>query len=886
MRKILVGLLSTGLLGMALAATPANTNISNQASANYIDSLNQPRSILSNEVITVVQQVYSFTITPNGTTESSPGQTRIALPGAQIYFAYTVTNTGNGTDTINLSSVQGTSDNFDLSGIIFYRDTNCDGNLDSGELATTSLTLDGYDAAAAGSPPPHLGCVIVEATIPSSATNTQYGNLNLVGNGGGSTTDNDNWARATATTQAALDITKAAAPIGAVAAGSNITYTIDGQNRGGNAANGVTVSGLAGAGILVSDPIPAGLVVSALPTGSAGAGTVQMVKTLNGGTSWSALVAADLPLTGLAAATVRVGMYISGTGAFFPVNASYTFSFVAGVPTTATVGTSYVNTATVQFNNGSNQSINSNSTTNTVSANYSVQVGPNGAPTATGPADQQAQGPVYSGQTVSFTNTLRNTGNDSDSFTLAVSGAPGSWSCGVYNGATPISGPVGPFGAGVDFSFQVQCQIPASYTNASAVNLTVTATSINNPGQSDTTLDIVSSVLSGIGVDLAAHGNTSAPATPANDNPTGQNANPGTSVEFALDVRNNGQSADSFNLTSTQPATWGTTFYPDADCNGAMDTPVPAPVSNTGLMNAATVSCFIATVTVPTGVAPGSNPITFTATSTTLASSTDTVNTTVTVNQLNTFDLDPPRSGTTTTPGTIVYTHTMTNAGNAGATVDVPALTSAYGWTYNVSLDGTTWSSSLSGVSIAANSSQALYVQVLVPGGQPINRFEIMPIVANATYPGSIVVSDTVNDRTDIVAGDLELTKSATSYVGNAETTVRSATGAQAYPGDRIVYTVFARNLGTANLKQLIIQDPLPGFTTFVSVSATTSGFTGGTVLYSTNGSTWSATAPTSLATGQRIYVGVDTDADTNITAADLMAPGATVTITFKVFVQ
>jgi uncharacterized repeat protein (TIGR01451 family) len=904
MRKILTGLIGLSLMGMALAATPANTNISNQASATYIDSLNQNREIFSNEVITVVQQVYSFTITPDGAAETTPGQTRIALPGAQIYFAYTVTNTGNGSDTINLTTAQGSSDNFDLGSVTIYRDDNCDGTVDSGEPVISSLTL-----ARSGVTPGDSACVIVAGTIPASATNGQIGNLNLLGSGGGSSNDNNNWARATATTQAALDISKSATPSGAVAPGSTIAYSITGQNRGGSAANGLSVSGLGGSGILISDPLPVGLSVSALPTGSAGAGTVQMVKSTNEGVSWSNLVAGDLPLTGVDADAdnirdVWIGMYISGTGAFFPVNASYSFSFNATVPAAASFGTSYANTATAQFNNGSNQSVNSNSTTNTVAASYSVAVGPSGAPTASGPADLQSQGPVYSGQTVSFTNTLRNLGNTNDSFNLSVSGQPSGWTCGVYNGATPISSAVGPFAPGVDFSFQVDCDIPASYTSGTAIDLTVTATSVGNSAQSDTTTDRITSVVSGIGVDLAAHGNTSTPATPADDDPAAQSANPGAFVNFPIDVRNNGQSTDSYNLTSVIPASWTNTFYPDSNCDGSMDSPQPLPVTNTGLVAANGVVCFIAQVGVLGTAAPGSYAVSFSATSTTLSTITDTISTSVSVNQTTTFDFDPNRSGTTTTPGTIVYNHNLINGGNAPTRVTIPASTSAYGWTYQYSLDGTTWVADFTGsnfIAIAAGATQAFYVRVQVPGGEPINRQEAMTITASAVYPGPDLdfsttadngsASDFVIDTTTVSSGDLDLSKSAISYVGNAETTTRSASAAIAYPGDRIVYTVTARNLGTANLGRVVIQDPLPGYTDFISVSASISGFAGGaTVVYSTDGNTWSVTAPLALAAGQRIYVAVNTAGTAggagSIDSTDVMAPGARIDITFKVLVQ
>ncbi|RIH88745.1 hypothetical protein Mlute_00533 [Meiothermus luteus] len=892
------------VLGIALAQpTPAGTSIANQASASYVDSAGQPRTTTSNQVITVVQQVYSLTITPNGT-QTSPGQTRTALAGATVYFAYTVSNTGNGTDSVALSTLQdSTTDNFDPTGVTIYRDNNCNGALDAGETPVTSLSLARQGASGSSA------CVVVAATIPGGTPGGQYANLNLVGTSSGGPSDSDNWARATATTAAALTASKSASPSGAVSPGGTITYTIFGQNTGGSAASGVSVSGL-GTGILVRDTIPNGLVVSTLPTGSAGAGTVQIVYTTDGST-WQPLASSNLPLTGNG--TVAVGMFIGGSGAFFPQGASYTFSFQATVPNGAAQGTSYTNTAAVQYNNGSqNQTQATNSTTSTVGAAYNVAVGPFGFPAAgasgtytaggytiTRSGDTQSIASAYNGQTLFFYHTLRNTGNTPDSFTLSVSGAPTGWSCGFRHAdhITPISGPVGPIAPGSDFNFDLVCAVPATYTGSTAVNLTVTATSTNDSSKTDTTQDTVAQVVSGYSVDFARLG-TGGDGNPANDNPPAASANPGGAVSFPLEVVNTGVNPDSFNLSApTLPSGWSVAFYPDANCDGAMDSPTPSPITNTGLVNpgVANKRCYIAVVQIPTGTAPGNNPISFRVDSATDADantpgiqpvSSDVVSTAINVNLVTGFAFDPDRSGTVTSPGTITYTHNLVNTGNAQATVSIPAVTSAYGWTYQLSTDGSTWSASLSGIAVPSGGSVPVYVRVQVPGGQPIGRSESVTLTANATYPGGGAASDTATVTTTIVGGELSLTKSAVSYVGSSST-VRHPSGAEAFPGDHIVYTVVASNIGTGNLTNVRVSDPLPAYTSFVSVSAAVSGFTGAvTVLYSTNGTSWNATAPSSLPAGSSLYVGVDTDGNGTIDSNDTMPPGASLTLTLRVQVQ
>ncbi|KIX84767.1 conserved repeat protein [Thermus filiformis] len=903
-------------VGLALAAgTPAGTAITNQAAASYIDSANQPRTTTSNLVTTIVQQVYAFSITPDGT-ETSPGQTRSNLPGGQVLFQYTVTNSGNGTDTINLNYAQGangTSDDFDLLNVQIYKDDNCNGNVDAGEAQVTSLTLGADDTA----------CVVVVATIPTTATNGQYGNLNLTGASSGGPTDTNNWARAVATTAAALTAFKAASPTGSVAPGSTITYTISGSNTGGSAAHAVTsvvtVDGNSKNGILITDVIPSGLTyVSGSLSGSAGAGTVTLIYSTNGGTTWTA----TQPASGVNA----VGMLIEGSGAFFPQGASYTLSFQVQVPSGASAGTSYANSATVQFSpdGTTTQLVTTNSTTNTVGASYDVRVGPyqypeagaTGSYTVSGytvnrSGDAQTINSAYSGTQVVFRHTLKNTGNTSDSFTLSFSGAPSGWTCSLLADdlTTPLSGPVGPLPAGGTYDFALKCAIPSTYTGGS-VTLNVIATSQGDSSKTDSAQDTVTSVDDGFRFDLYGGVNgtgnyTYTQTTSGTDytsddsgNPTRviyqsgttfPSANPGAQVVYRLRVKNlnfNGL-PDNYQLLLSGVDTTriaSILFYADANDDG---TPDGAPISNTGLVNAGQEFKFLAVVTLRPDAAPGAAGFKFEAQSTQSgAEPKDFASSQVNVNTVAQVLLDPDRSGTVTSPGTIQYTHTLINNSNAPATCNVSGNGGSYGWTYLYSTDGTSWQASLSGVSVAPNGgTQTIYVRVQVPAGEPIGRTDVNTVTASCTV-GSASASDTATETTTVVGGELRLQKSAVSYVGSTST-VRDPAGATAYPGDRIVYTITAENIGTGNLTNVRVSDPIPAYTTFVSVSATAAGFpAGSTILYSTDGTTWSATAPSSVPTGGAVYVGVDTNGDGTIDANDVMPPGASITITLTVQVQ
>jgi len=114
------------------AGTPAGTVISNYATVNY-KSLNGTSfpAVNSNTVTTTVAQVAGVAITP-------PTGSKTSSDSSYVSYAVTVTNTGNGTDTFNLARVS--SRNWSP---VLYRDINRNGvldanEIDSGAVSTTS----------------------------------------------------------------------------------------------------------------------------------------------------------------------------------------------------------------------------------------------------------------------------------------------------------------------------------------------------------------------------------------------------------------------------------------------------------------------------------------------------------------------------------------------------------------------------------------------------------------------------------------------------------------------------------------------------------------------------------------------------------------------------
>jgi uncharacterized repeat protein (TIGR01451 family) len=103
---------------------------------------------------------------------------------------------------------------------------------------------------------------------------------------------------------------------------------------------------------------------------------------------------------------------------------------------------------------------------------------------------------------------------------------------------------------------------------------------------------------------------------------------------------------------------------------------------------------------------------------------------------------------------------------------------------------------------------------------------------------------------------------------------------ATAKPGEIITYTIVGKNTSNANITKAFVKDTVPANTTFGSWSATSDA--AGTILYSNDGNTWSS-AP--LAAGP-VFAGLDTNADGNITTADILPSGKSITATFTVKVN
>lgn len=243
-------------------------------------------------------------------------------------------------------------------------------------------------------------------------------------------------------------------------------------------------------------------------------------------------------------------------------------------------------------------------------------------------------------QALYFTNTVRNSGNRDDRFTLTVPNTTALDAAGFPVGSvaelftadaagvlTPVTTTpnlsADPDGTGVglggSFSFIVRVSLPANAMPdlpGTVPSVTVTATSTNDTAQSDTTADRVQ-------IERGLFGNATpgSPGTPAADptlNPT-KPGTPGQPVTIPMDLYNAGNVSGAYTLAGSvtftdangQPVIVPITYYADANGDGVADN-ATAIVTQTVASGAELK--VVGVVTVPVGAATGTAPVTQSAT--------------------------------------------------------------------------------------------------------------------------------------------------------------------------------------------------------------------------------------------------------------------------------
>jgi len=824
--------------------TPAGTQIRNRASATYQDLSGNNYTSLSNEVITIVLPVYGVSILPDDSGETppvTPAMVQNAIGGQTMLYSYTLTNTGNDNDTysiVPLLDAANTTMTLALAGVSVYNDINANGVVDTGEPVISSGGAPGNVGPIAAGASVNL---IVTYTVPGAAASGEVAYVGVSGTSAGdnSKVDTRNYHRTTVVADAVMTATLTGSPA-LVYDGDQITYSLNGSNAGTQTANGVTVTSVALTGVLVYDVLPINsgtgnpLGLFGTPTGAPAGGTVVYLpsgsSTAGSPETWAWSLTAG-------AGDIAVG-YITSGGIASGQN--YSFTYQVTVPAGMTPGV-LNNTVSLAYNDNNGVTPNptivtSNNAPVTVGLLSTVLIGPAGNPGAGTPPnyndDLQSVASAFAGTAVSFTNTIRNDGNTADAINIALNGTstiPGSWTTIFYqaDGITPLADTdfdgtpdVGPLAPGASIDIVVRLLIPGSQASGGPFDAVVRATSANDNTKNNLTTDRVTAVNPAnvnIGNRDGVNGTTS-------DALVNQNANPGTSVDFALDVINSGGSSDNFALTSTAPAGWTTTYYVDANDNGVLDAAETTPVVSTGAVASGAEAHLIARVDVPAATAPGVNNVSFTARSSVNPAQSDTIANTVTVNSFASVDFFPDNAGNATAGGTVTYAHTVRNTGNLLDTFNLTYV-SAQGWTY-VFLNAL--NNPITSVTLAPGASEAVTVRLTVPAGVSVGTVDVGTLTATGQVT---LATDNATDVTTITAGNLLLTKSV------------SPLGDQ-IPGTDLTYTVDYQNTGSSSLTSIVVYDALPAWTQFKVGSATTGTapvtITGVSAQYSdNNGATW-----------------------------------------------
>ena len=825
-------------MGAAHAAAPlAGTSIGNQASASYVDQANVTQNVTSNIVTTIVQQVAALTLTSD--------LAKTVTAGSQVSYPLTLTNTGNGTDTYNLT--QTNSGTFVFGSVTFYADANGDGVADNTAAITSTTALASgavFRFVAVGNVPTTATSGQVDTMLVRAASVFTPATLATV-------TDTT-----TITNNAVINVNKSMSATSGAAGSGPYTVTLNYSNTGNNAATGVTLT----------DALPAGMTYAVASGRWSVTGATVLTDATGAAQGTGPTI--DYSVTGNTVTAVinTVAAGQSGTVTFqVNINAGLT----AGVLN---------NTANYAYNDGTNPIAAVNTNTFVFTVNQTASVTANSTTAAPITVASAAQG-----STVSFSNIFTNTGNAADSFDITIdtltlatgtTAFPAGTSYILYksDGVTPLvdtngnSTPdTGLVAAGGTYTVVLKATLPASATGG-PYSVSKTATSTFDPTKTATGTDKLTAITANT-VDLT---NTS--ALPGAGTPgigatgatiiTTNSTNPGTTTRFTLYANNTGTTGDTYNLAATGlPSGWTVVFRDAAN----------AVVTNTGVVAGSGNKLVFADVTVPAGqaaiVSPGQS-IAFTVTSPSTGA-TDLKTDAVIVNTVRSVVLTPNNIGQVFPGGSVVYTHTITNEGNViengvgGSTILLSlAESQASGFTSVVYLDlnnnnvidatDVIINTAANLGAFAINQSKQLLVKVTASSGVGIGVVDTTTLTAttagliNGVAAPSVVIA---TDATTVISGNLVLIKAQAldaACDGTADTAYSTATiTTGAIPGACIRYQITATNNGNANVTGLVVSDSTPASTTYSSTVAAAT--TLGTVTAPANGTagTISATVGT-----------------------------------------
>jgi uncharacterized repeat protein (TIGR02543 family) len=309
--------------------------------------------------------------------------------------------------------------------------------------------------------------------------------------------------------------------------------------------------------------------------------------------------------------------------------------------------------------------------------------------------DNQSSG--NPGEVLAYSHTLTNLASVTDTFTVTASSSAGFGT--ALTPATPIT-----LTAGDSITINLTVAIPPG-TIAGTVDVTsVTAVSqsdvnVTGTATNETTVKAV------FGLDL----------TPDN---VGQ-GDPGQTVVYTHTLTNLTNATDTFSLQASSSAGFVTVLEP------------AAPV----ILAAEASTIITLTVTIPAGTVANTVDVTsVTATSQTDSSVSDTAVNTTTVNAVYGLNLTPDNENSGNPGQTLLYSHTLTNQGNAVDTFDIMASSSA-GFEVTLVNDPS--------VTLLPGTSTTIVLTVEIPDGTAADTVDITSVTVTSQTDGSVTATAT-----------------------------------------------------------------------------------------------------------------------------------------------
>lgn len=805
---------------------PANTQIGNQASATYIDNGGNNQSITSNTVQTIVQQVAGVDI--------SNGITLTASPGGQVTFPHIITNTGNGVDAYNLTTLIGNGD-FTFDNIRIYADANKDGVEDGFAPITVTPNIDPPGTQNGNT----FGIVII-ADIPVTASEGESQTFDVTAT---SVFDSNVLDTATNTTNvdedAVVNVQKNVNTSQA-AVSDTLTYTFSYAESGGssNATN-----------LEIKDPLPAGLTYVPGSGVWSGASGIPLTDASPGETASGITYEFDN-----SGAVDSVLIRIASINAGASGNVSFKVVVNAGQE-----GNTITNSGTFFHDDAPTPNPTNNAETQ-IDENFDiVRVG----------ADTVSAASAEQGSIINFLNVFQNIGTATDVYniTLSSNSYPQGTTFTFYqvDGSDQPTAPftdtnndgivdTGPVLVNEVIKVILEVNLPSGQSGG-PFGVIKTLTSINDPAESDFHTDVVQEVTTPT-VDItnvAEIGNGSETGTgvgPESSPVTTTAVNPGTQVTFTLFINNTSSIDDNYQLafatdTTTGgdllnvgvlPSNWTAEFVDPNNNNSTL--------TSTGIITANSFKEVTLRVNVPAGFQPGTISIYIRALSQ-ISGAQDIKHDAINVQTVRQMTLVTGQSGVVSPGGTVSYNHTLTinsnvseNVGGGGSESDLQLQLSnsvPSGWTARVY-----WDTNEDGQITAVDSlltSAAASGSIDLPSGVGTLNFGdqlkfIVQVSASTglddgeTVTTTLEISDldanlaTVSndDQSEVQAGRLTISKLQAPAVSGAAGTY-TQNQFNVLPGDTVYYKITIVNDGSEPVTSVVVNDAVPSFTTILEVA-------------------------------------------------------------------